>query len=655
MRKFKAMIAAVAAACVLSGCVPTIEEFDFDLNNSNRTDYTRESAGIRLEDDYYGYVNFDFLWNSKLPANLPSLSSFSAVMDHVDGLLDADIKALAESSEILVFGSSEQKISDLYNMCLDTAARDSIGIEPLMRGINAVDNADSINAFIKACGMLYTEYGCGAVFAPAVSEDFYDNTKYSVYFQQMNLLYSPEELLEIDGSAEDMQRSIGKLLGALGRENSAQNAYDIVTMLLDIAENTSQTKSIDISEIYNAYSQKELEQLFTNINVSDMLAGYGLGGVQTVVVFDVGQYEKINEYLTDEYLPLWKEFAVCSLVYGYNGYLPSEIDSIINPSYAMVAEKKALAAVKTELEGEVGDLYAKKHFDSAELEAVDSLVNEIRAAYRKVLSESQRLDNIEREKLLLKLDNMTFYVGFPEEYHCGSTVLGGLLDSVISIRSAQTKENLALYGSEVKQGEWVMSPQTVNAMYSPEHNSITIPAAIINKPFFDRNAPRAANLGALGMVVVHEMTHAFDKDGIKYNEHGCYAPEWIGGVGVKRNEELTKAAEEYFGSLAILEIFNIDGELTAGENIADLGGMQVIASMASSPEELRGIFESYANIWAELSYDTYAVENLFYDVHSPAEIRANAVLSSLDRFYEAYEIAEDDGMYVAPEKRVRVW
>ena len=652
MKSVTGLLSVLAAgAMLLSGCTAVYE--DNMLPVSAAFDDTRESADIRLEDDFYGYTNFDFLWNNEIPAGMPEYSTLAIVTEQVDDALDEIIMALTTHTDAFPAGSDEQKIRDLYLQYLDTESREAAGLEPLEKGIEAVWNADTVNEFISACGRLYTDYGCSVLFSPLVSEDFYDNSRYTVYLGQMSLFYPADELLHTADAAENLQESIGLLLEVTGGEQPEKHAYDLVTMLLDIAESTSEMR--DVSDIYHLYTPQELEQLLGNIRIPQMLEAFGIGDVEALVVCDVTQTEKINSYLTDEYLPLWKSFAVCRLLYSYAEYLPEEYSAVLNAGNHKGMKERALSAVKTELANEVGNLYARQT-DVRTLEAVIALADDIRAAYRRMLSNSAQIGDEEREKLIRKLDNMTFLIGTPEEaYHSGSVVAGSLLESCVSIRSAQTEERLSLCGTPVRRNAWEMLPQTVNALYSPENNSLTIPAAMFDTSVFDRSGDRYTNLGGLGSVIAHEMTHAFDKTGIEFDETGCYSPGWMGETGTQRNAALKNAAITYFGSKTVMDIFPVDGELTAGENVADLGGMQVIVSMTDDPEALRRIFESYAHLWATLSYDTDAAENLLDDVHSPEEIRTNAVLSSLDKFYAAYDIAETDGMYTAPAERVRVW
>lgn len=650
MHKLK-ILPLLTAALLLTGC-NTRYEYAPQQTYDN-TDYTRESAGIRPQDDYYGYQNFDFLWKGDIPADMYEYSYGQIVSRQIDDILTSEIKDIAYSGEEYPIGSDEQKIRDLFLQHLDTDSRNSVGLAPLEKGLCAFDNAQSIDEFVQACGMVYRGYGCAVLPSPYYSQDHYDNSKYSVFVGQMELFYSADELLNSKNGADELQQSIALVLEVLEYENCDTLAYDIVTILLNIAESTTDLDEMRIDELYNVLTVQELGELFSNVNTDMMLDSFGTAGIESLVILDPAQMLQINALLSNGNLTVWKAFAKCSLIYAYKDYLPPMYSDALKIGDHRTDEEKAVGAVKQLLAGEVGNIYAEKYADKDTISAVTDMVIDIKTAYRDCIEGSDQLSENDRAECLAKIDNMTMNIGFPaEDYHSDSDVSGGLLESVISINSTLVDENLALADSPPSPSDWSMTPQAFNAIYQPQSNSITVPLAVFNAPFFDTEADYYTNLGGLGSVIAHEIGHAFDAEGILYDEHGNYRPERIGS---ERTDLLMSAIEEYFGSQMIMGTFYIDGSRTVLENAADLGGMQVIASMTDEPEELRRIFESYANIWATLSYDTDAIDLLADDVHSPAEVRVNAVLSSVDGFYKAYDINENDGMYIPADKRVRLW
>ncbi len=633
----------LAAELLLTGCSSRIVQNE--PKPIDNTVYTRESAGIRLQDDFYGYMNFDLLYGSDIPADMNELSAGQLVNKQVEDILSDEILTIANGKGYSI-GSDEQKIHDMYEQYLDDEARDNVGFAPLEEGFAAIESSQTTYEFVRACGMLYTEYGVAALPAVYVSQDHFDSSRYSVVLRQMELFYTTDELLNGRDSAEELQRQMTELLEALGTDNADALAYDTVTMLLDIAESTADTSNMTIEEMHNIRKPDELDSL-----LASYIETLGLDG-RDVIVYDTEQLDKICSLLIAENLPQWKALAECVLIYGYKDYLPPKISKSLN-SDIISDEEKVLNAVKKLLSDEVGNIYAKKYLDEKILSAVKQMTEDIIAAYKKVIETSELLSESERAECLAKIDHMTVNIGCPDEkYHSSSEVSGSLLESVISIKSGAVKDNFSKLDKSPQPTDWYMPPQTVNAVCRQQSNSITIPMAMFNVPYFDINADYFTNLGGLGSVIAHEIGHDFDADGILYDEYGNYRPERIGS---DRAKLLSDEVAEYFGSRQIMGTFYIDGERTKTENVADLGGMQVIASMTDNKDELKRIFGSYANIWATLSFDTDTAEHIADDVHSPAEIRANGVLSSVDKFYEAYGITETDGMYVPPEKRVRVW
>lgn len=641
MRRYVSVM--LASVLLLTGCSAKIVQNE--PKPIDNTVYTRESEGIRLEDDFYGYMNFDLLYGGKIPANMNELSAGQLVNKKIEVILSDEILTIARG-EGYRKGSDEQKIHDLYEQFHDDEKREKVGIEPLEKGLASIEGAKTAAEIVRACGMLYTEYGVAVLPAVYVSQDHFDSSRYSLCLGQMELFYSTDELLNGRDSADELQRQMTELLEAVGTDDADTLAYDTVTMLLDIAKSTADLNVKTMEEMHNIRKPRELDPL-----IASYIETLGLGR-RDVIVYDTEQLDKICSLLTDENLAFWKVLAECVLICEYKDYLPPSI-SVFLSSDKSSDEEKAKSIVKKLLSDEVGNIYAQKYFDAQINAAVRQMTEDIIAAYRKVIETSEVLSENERVECLAKINHLTINIGCPyEEYHSSSTVSGSLLESAVSIKSAAVKDNFSKLDKSPQPTDWYMPPQTVNAVCRPKSNSITIPMALFNEPYFDVNADYYTNLGGLGSVIAHEIGHDFDAEGIIYDEYGNYRPERKGSNNTNR---LSDEIAAYFGSRQVMGTFYIDGERTKVENAADLGGMQVIVSMTDTSDDLKRIFKSYANIWATLSFDTDTAEHIAEDVHSPAEIRVNAVLSCIDKFYEVYGITETDGMYVPPEKRVRVW
>lgn len=635
----------MSAVLLLTGCSAKI--IQNEPKSVDNTIYTRESAGIRLQDDFYGYVNFDFLYGTDIPADMYETGTLRTAQKNVDDMLSDEILFIGKNNTPYPDGSDEQIIHDLFVQYLDTEKREQIGVTPLENGFDMIESARTETDLIHICGMLYTEYGVSVLPSVGVTQDYFDISKNIPYIGQMQFSYSANELLNGKDNAENLQEQLAEILKALGHENAEVIAYDTVTMLLDIAASTADMNKMSVEDMYNIRKPEELNPL-----VLEYLEAVGMGG-RNINILDPVQLEKICSLLTDENLSLWKSLAECTLIYAYKDVLPPDYVGAFEQNDYWTDEKKAVQMTKAFLADEVGNIYARKYCDEKTFAAVRDMTENIISAYRKCIECSELLTETDRAECLAKIENMSINIGCPNKKADRNTELSDdLLESAISIKSGSVREMLSYADKAPKSNKWGMPAYAVNAYYDQQKNIITVPMGTFNAPIFDVNADYYTNLGGLGSVIAHEIGHAFDAEGILYDEQGNYRPERI---STERTELLSYAVAEYFGCMQIMDTYYVNGETTKVENAADLGGMQVIASMTDNKDELRKIFESYARLWATLSFDTNASEQIADDVHSPAEIRVNGVLASVDKFYEVYDISDSDGMFVPYDKRVRVW
>lgn len=635
----------MSTVLLLTGCSAKIVQNE--PKPADNTVYSRDSAGIRLEDDFYGYMNFDLLYGTDIPADMFESGTLRMLQKNIDDVLSDEIISIGKNDTPYPDGSDEKSIHDIYRQYLDTDTREQVGFLPLEKGMNAIEDARTANDFVHVCGMIYTEYGVPVLPAVGVKQDNYDSSKNMPYIGQMQLYYSADELQNGRDSAENLQQQMAEILRLLGHDKPDSLAYDIVTMLLDIAEDTSDPSKMSVEDMYNIRKPDELDPL-----VKEYLESAGMGS-GNICVLDIAQLKKIGTLLTDDNTEIWKALAECMLVYAYKDVLPSSYSEVFEQVSFQTDEEKTVQTVNSLLPNEVGNIYIKKYGDEKTFAAVGDMTSDIISAYRKCIENSELLTENDRRECLAKIDNISVNIGCPDvNAHKDVQLSGKLLESVIHIKSGIVLEMLNSADKAPNADEWGMPAYAVNAYYDAQKNSITVPMGLFTAPIFDVKADHYTNLGGLGSVIAHEIGHAFDADGILYDEHGNYRPDRI---SPKRTELLSDEVSAYFGSMQIMDTFYINGENTKGENAADLGGMQVIASMTDDRDELRKIFENYARLWATLSFDTDASGQIADDVHSPAEIRVNGVLSSVDKFYEVYDISDGDEMFVPYDKRVRVW
>jgi predicted metalloendopeptidase len=321
---------------------------------------------------------------------------------------------------------------------------------------------------------------------------------------------------------------------------------------------------------------------------------------------------------------------------------------------------QAIDEVRNVLRKETDPLYVERYYTPETDAALRSMCDDIRAGYRELISNADWLSEPTRKELLRKLENIVCVTGTDLKRHDNSKYADVYGNNYYEFRRNYTKiaskDDLDRLNEPVSRTDIAMDMQIFNACYNPFLNNITITVAITNAPFFDANADYYTNLGGLGMVIAHEIGHAFDNNGIVFNSKGEYDPSWIPEADMNSLLERNEKAVRYFeDNFTVFGIYHVDGEQTLGENYADLGAMECITSLTKTKEDRIKLFESYATIWCEMNADELIIDLIAYDEHSPALIRVNAVLSTLSSFYETYDVREGDGMYIAPEDRISRW
>lgn len=632
---------------------------------------------VRLEDDYYDYVNQELLAKTEIPKDSDNWSYFYKLdreaYDVLQGVLDEAVKNRKEAKS----GSLEQKIGDMYLTAMDMDGRRKAGFGELQPYIDGIKNASDIKEYLKGIGKAYADLGNGSLIMPQWSEDMTDSSRYALYLDGADL--GPgKETLEDETQAAMVSRYeayIGTVMRAAGLDEkaAAQAAGDILALQKDLAASALPLSSQgDPDVIYNLYTQEELKVLFPDGDMEAFLHGAGISQAETVVVPQKELMKKIGGYLTEERLPLLKNYSVFVLIKDFAPFLSPEIrDEYMewNNAQRGIKEKKTDENLAGELVQdlmgfEFGRLYVEKCFAEEDKEAVYNLVLRILDTYKKQIMALDWMGEKTKAAAVKKLDAMNLKIGYPDKWpddYREAEVLpaeagGNLIDNAISLIKAKSRADREKVKKPVDKGEWGMTPQTVNAYYNPTGNEIVFPAAILQPPFFDAGADDAVNLGGIGMVIAHEVSHAFDSSGSLYDEKGNYHVWWTDEDRAKF-KELADRVVAYYDGQDGYEGRHVNGAQTLNENIADLGALNCITAIAEGEgADLKLLFNNYATVWASKYTPESMIRRLNTDVHSPARVRVNGVLSSTDAFYRTYpEVKEGDRMYVAPEKRVKIW
>ncbi|WP_077611870.1 M13 family metallopeptidase [Clostridium sp. Marseille-P2415] len=636
-----------------------------------------EGSKVRLEDDYYGFVNRYILEETKIPEDSNSWSYFYKLDKEAYEVLHEVLQEAVENRQKSAPGSLEQKIADMYLTAMDMEGRRNAGLGALQPYIDEIRNASGIKEYLESVGKLYSDLGHGSIITAQWLEDMSDSSRYALYVDGADLGPGKETLEDETQAAllSQYQAYIGKIMESAGldQEEAAQAASGILGLQKELAASAlplSDQSNPDV--IYNPYSAEEIKSLFPNEDIDGFFEAAGLTGVPFYVVTQEGQMKKISRYLTEDHLPLLKNYSIFCLINDFGPYLTPEIRDSYLDWYNVqkgIKEKKTDEKMASEMTQDIlgfefGRLYVEKCFTEGDKLAIEDMVHQILGAYKKQIMGLDWMGEETKAAAVKKLDSMTLKIGYPDKWpddYAQASVLpaesgGSFIDNTISLLKAKNRVDRDKVRKPVDKSEWGMTPQTVNAYYNPTGNEIVFPAALLQAPFYDSEADFAANLGGIGMVIAHEVSHAFDSSGSLYDENGNYHVWWTDEDRAKF-KKLADQVVAYYNGQEGYEGRRVNGAQTLNENIADLGSMNCITSIVGDDvDDLKLLFVQYATIWASKYTPESMIQRLNTDVHSPARVRVNAVLSATDAFYKAYpEIKEGDAMYTAQEKRVKIW
>lgn len=659
MKRLTASI--LASACLLSGCSAVI---DLPPQTSS-TEKVFDVDNIRAQDDFYGYVNGGYLYNMDVNPVTGSGGSFDLcndmVLDRIQAIF-ADV--IAGDRSTYEEGSSRQIVYDAYYQISNSkVTMDSVSVVNLLATIDSINDVSSIDELFKEYSVLVNEYGVPAFYNLDIKVNPYDTTEYVPVFTFHAL--GDLEKIQIGGTyAKEIRDKIAFDLRCLGvsEEEANERANNLIYMEIDIAANTD-LDLVDAAEddrigtAYKLMTVDELDNLLPNYGIDGLCRMYGLSRskLNNIGVYDVGHISYMDSLLTEDNLQKLKDLAIYSLMDMYGGYIPFDGPENSTPP---TADSIAMTITRS-FKDQVSELYAEYYYDETVVKDVTNMTETLIAEYIKLINNSY-MSAEGKAAIIDKLNAIELNIGAPEagEADPSKAELIGedALDTLIGVRRMTVKDLINHIGSPIdrKAEAWSMAVYAVNACYDPRMNSITIPLGIMLSPFYDANAGRGTNYGGLGSVIGHEISHAFDNEGMNYDSNGVYNPDWIPVADRTVFNERNQTLIEYFNSFTVNDVYHVDGKLTLGENLADIGGLQCVMSILDASEQ-RDAFENYARIWASVTPIDDLIYYLEVDVHSPDMIRVNAVVSMLDEFYEIYDVKEGDPMYVAPEKRITRW
>jgi putative endopeptidase len=641
-----------------------------ELNNIIKRIWALE--GSNLKDDFYAAVNKEWLDNSQIPAGEA----------HNSTLLQLDYENENRISDILNTllqkdwprGSKEQKLVDFYQSALDMDSRNEQGIEPVRKYLQAYEEADSLEQLIQTDININRETGNGQLLTYYLGQDLQDSSSYIMYHWALTPTWDKDFYTSPD-KRDACMKYITRLLTLSGEDEATARsvAEQIFALEKELSENSLDPEEYyDVDKAYYVYTLEQLASLYPDFDLKKTITDTGYQLPDRVCIVDEGLLLKSAQYFNEDHLELLKDYATFKFIDACGFTLSREFIESRQEFNALVYgvegeksdQQRAVNAVKEYLPLYLGEIYVEKYFSEEAKQDVEEMVANFIEVYKQKISNLEWMSTETKQRALKKLDNINVKIGYPDKWSAtlDNTDIksyadgGSYFDNVCRINLAYINENIAKQGQPVDKSTWDMPVYEVNAYYDVQNNEIIFPAGILQEPFYSFTASPAENYGGIGMVIAHEITHAFDNTGARFDEMGNVNNWWT--EDDNRNfEEKTKRVQEFYDGLEIVAGIESDGELTLFENIADLGAISCCLKVLSQYEnpDYQAFFKSYAVIWRTTMKREMADYLSKVDVHSNSKIRVNRTVVNFAEFYEAFGINETDGMYVPPEERVGIW
>jgi putative endopeptidase len=635
---------------------------------------------IRPQDDLFGHVNGTWLRTHVIPDDRAQDGAFRALYDRAE----EDVRAIVEEADGAP-GPDARKIADLYASFMDVERIEAAGTAPLKPLLDEVAAAEDRAALAAVLGRRQREART-ALFGAFVSTDPKNATRYLVQLEQSGLGLPDESYYREDAYAEIRAAYVAhlarlaELVGLPDPAGLAERVMDLETALAAVS--WDRVTNRDAEKTYTLMTLPALRQNAPEFDWEPWLAAFGApdGAFDEIIVRQPNFVVAAAKLWAERPLSQWQEWLAIHTASACADYLTGAIveedfdfhgRTLSGTPQLRERWKRGVGVVQGALGEAVGKLYVERHFPAAAKERMVELVANLVEAYRQSISELDWMSPATRERALVKLGKFGSKIGYPEKWKDYSALevrADDLLGNALRVGAWNTDFQLAKIGQPVDRDEWLMTPQTVNAYYHPRMNEVVFPAAILQPPFFDADADDAANYGGIGAVIGHEIGHGFDDQGSKYDGDGNMTDWWEPGDRTEFERRAQALIEQYSAlSPAGLPDHKVNGALTVGENIGDLGGLTIaikaykIATGGTEPPVIDGftglqrVLVGWAQVWRIVTREAEAIRRLAVDPHSPPDQRCNAVVSNLDAFHEVFDVHESDALYRAPEARVRIW
>ncbi len=637
-------------------------------------------SSVSPKEDLYRHMNEVWLDSNPIPSDRARYGSFHILAEEAEKAVRVIIEECVDAPA----GTEARKVGDLYTSFMDEARVNELGATPLAPLLNRIDESDSVSSLMRTVGE-FERQGIGSFVSMWVDNDPGDPNRYVVFVEQSGIglpdesYYRDETFAEIRAA---YRTHIETMFGLAGFADSAARADRVLAVEhLIAAEHWDNVRCRDTHATYNLVPWSEFQDALgpvaapwrDGLNVSEST-------LSELVVRQPSFVEGVRAVLESTAIESLADWLRWRVIHGLAPYLSNDFSAESFAFYGKTLTgtpeqrdrwKRGVGFTEGALGEAIGKIYVDKHYPPAAKAAMDVLIDNLIEAYRQSINGLDWMSDETKVRALDKLDKFVPKIGFPDTWRDYSSLKASaddLVANVFAVAAFDFNRELGKIGKPIDRAEWFMLPQTVNAYYNPGFNDIVFPAAILQYPFFDKDRDPAANYGGIGAVIGHEIGHGFDDQGSEFDGDGRLSNWWT-DEDRERFTERTRALIDQYNALEPrgLPGHSVNGELTIGENIGDLGGMSIawkaylISLNGEQPPVIDGLtgaerfLFSWAQVWRQAARDEEALRLLTIDPHSPPEFRCNQIARNLDLFHDTFGVTEDDPMWLSPKERVTIW
>jgi predicted metalloendopeptidase len=673
VRNYLFVVGLVCVAGIVSAQQPALKS-GLDLASFDKT--------VRPQDDLFRHVNGTWLKNTEIPADRPITGTFVQLSDKAEADLYALIEELSGNPNRKP-GTVAQQVGDLYVSFTDEKKLDALGAEPLKPTLTRIDAITTPAELARVIGEL-SIVGVPGPVGGFIEADAGDPTKIALYLGQGGTtlpdrdyyLLDDPKFVEIRGKYVEY---LQKIFTMTGRPDPARAAKAVLALETDLAKiQWTQVESRDAVKTYNKMATASLPKEMPGFDWIGWAAAQGIDKTPEMVISQPSFFKSFAAMVPTVPMETWKSWLAAQYITSSGPFLSKPFVDARFEFFgkAMSGQqeqrqrwKRGVQAVNGSMGEALGQLYVEKHFPSNAKARMESMIANLIEAYRVSINELDWMTPATKKEALDKLSKFKAKIGYPNQWRDYSTLKiasDDLLGNMERAARVEHEYQVGKLSKPVDHEEWLMSPQTVNAYYNPVKNEIVFPAAILQAPFFDFEADDAVNYGAIGAVIGHEIGHGFDDQGRRFDGTGALRDWWTPADETEFNKR-TKLLVEQFNVLSPAAGLTVNGELTLGENIGDLGGLSIAykawkISLKGKPSPVidgftgdQRVFMGWAQAWRTKAREQYLRQQVMADPHAPAEFRANAPLGNIPGFYEAFGVKPGDKMYRDPAIRVKIW